>query len=72
MAATTDIRYARVEAEYQATLQAQDQVFDKVDTLEEALLGLNEIVAENSRKLDAIIEHLQIPYNKPPTGFLKN
>ena len=72
MAATTDIRYARVEAEYQATRQAQDQVFDKVDTLEEALLGLNEIVAENSRKLDAIIEHLQIPYNKPPTGFLKN
>ena len=72
MAATTDIRYARVEAEYQATRQAQDQVFDKVDTLEEALLGLNEIVVENSRKLDAIIEHLQIPYNKPPTGFLKN
>ena len=72
MAATTDIRYARVEAEYQATRRAQDQVFDKVDTLEEALLGLNEIVAENSRMLKAIIEHLQVPYDKPPTGFLKN
>ena len=79
MAATTDIRYARVEAEYQATRQAQDQVFDKVDTFEAALLGLTEAVARNteqiaeiSQKLDAIIEHLQIPYDKPQMGFQKD
>ena len=52
--------------------KAQDQVLDRVDAYEAALLGLSETVAENSRMLRAIIEHLQIPYNKPPMGFQKD
>ena len=29
-----------------------------------------ELILENSRKLDALIAHLHVPY-KPPAGFLK-
>ncbi len=68
--ATTDIRFNRMQSKYQILEAAQDDLFDKVDTFEEALLGLTEIVAENSRKLDAIIKHLEVPY-KPPAGFVK-
>ncbi len=68
--ATTDIRFNRMQSKYQILEAAQDDLFDKVDTFEEALLGLTEIVAENSRKLDAIIKHLDVPY-KPPAGFVK-
>ncbi len=70
--ATTDIRFKRMSEEYQSVRNAQDELFDKVDTFEEALLGLTEIVAENSRKLDAIIAHLEVPYQKPPIGFTKD
>ena len=56
--------------EYQSVRKAQDDLFDKVDTLEAALLGLNEQVVEINEKLDAIIEHLDVPY-KPPAGFVK-
>ncbi|MCY4064419.1 MAG: hypothetical protein OXG53_18785 [Chloroflexi bacterium] len=76
--ATTDIRFKRIQGEYRTLQDAQDELFDKVDSFEAALLGLTEMVAENremilenSRKLDAIIEHLQVPYNKPPAGFVK-
>ncbi len=78
MAATTDIRFKRMQAKYQTLENAQDEVFDKVDGFEAALLGLTEMVAENremilenSRKLDAIMEHLDVPYSKP-TGFVKD
>lgn len=71
MAVTTDIRFKRVQAKYQTLENAQDEVFDKVNNFESALLGLTEIVAENSRKLDAIIKHLDVPYSKP-TGFVKD
>ena len=47
----------------------QDDIPDKVDGYEAALLGLTEVVAENSRKLDAIIKHLDVPYE--PMGFVK-
>ena len=57
---------------------AQDELFDKVDSFEAALLGLTEIVSENRElimenrdMLLAIIKHLQVPYNKPPAGFVK-
>jgi len=66
-----DIRFKRMNDEYQSVRNAQDELFEKVDTFEEALLGLTEIVAENSRKLDAINEHLQVPY-KPPAAFVKD
>ncbi len=48
-----------------------------MDILEAALLGLTEAVVENQRqiallheKVDAIMEHLEVPY-KPPAGFVK-
>ena len=78
---------------------AQDSLFDKVDSFEAALLGLTESVAVNRdlimenrsmilenrelimenrsmimeilKKVDAIMEHLEVPY-KPPTGFVKD
>ena len=77
MAVTTDIRFKRMQGKYQTLEVAQDELFDKVDSFEAALLGLTEMVAENremilenSRKLDALIEHLDVPY-KPPAGFVK-
>ena len=117
--ATTDIRFKRINDEYQCVRNAQTDLFGKVDTVEAAILGLTEAVAENrtlitenseqiaenrklitenrklitenrelitenrklitenrelilenSRKLDALIVHLDVPY-KPPAGFLK-
>ena len=67
--ATTDIRFKRINDEYLSVRNAQDDLFDKVDTFEEALLGLNEQVVVINEKLDAIIEHLDVPYK--PVGFVK-
>ncbi|MCY4145284.1 MAG: hypothetical protein OXE95_06790 [Chloroflexi bacterium] len=72
MDAIAEIRYQRVEAEYQAVRQTQDRVLNRVDGYEAALLALAEQAAENSRKLDAIIAHLQVPYEKQDMGFLRN
>ena len=59
--------------------KTQDTRIEPIDTYEKALTSLNESVAgnredirDNSRKLDAIIEHLQVPYEKPPMGFRKD
>ncbi len=78
MAATTDIRFKRIEKEYKSVREGQDDILDRIDTYEAALLGLaeavtrnSEAIAENSRMLRAIIEHLQVPYEKPPIGFQK-
>ncbi len=68
--ATADIRFKRMDKEYLNLRETQGELFDKVDTLEAALLGLNEAVAELNLKMDAIIKHLEVPY-KPPTGFIK-
>ena len=68
--ATTDIRFKRVNDEYQSVRSAQDDLFEKVDTLEEALLGLTEIVSQNREMLQTIIERLQVPC-KPPAPFVK-
>ena len=75
--ATTDIRFKRMNDEYQSVRNAQDELFDKVDGFESAVLGLNEAVAENHalimenrEMLQAIIKHLDVPY-KPPAGFVK-
>ncbi len=29
-------------------------------------------LAETNQKLDAIIKHLKVPYDKPPSGFIKD
>ena len=54
-----------------------DNDLDNSDSYEATLLGLTEAVNQNSErievldeKLDAIIEHLKVPY-KPPAGFVK-
>ena len=67
--ATSDIRFKRMNDEYQSVRNAQDYLFDKADTFEEALLGLNQRVVVLDEKLDAIIKHLDVPYK--PTGFVK-
>lgn len=68
--ATTGIRLKRIEKEYQSVRDGQDDILDKMDSYEAALLGLTEVVAENSRKLDAIMKHLDVPY-EPSAGFAK-
>ena len=77
MAATSDIRFKRMQGQHRTLQDAQDELFDKVDSFEAALLGLTEAVSRNTediaevnRKLDAIIKHLKVPY-KPPAGFVK-
>ena len=67
--ATTDIRLKRIEKEYQSVRDGQDDILDRIDTYEAALLGLTEMVAENRRMLEAIIKHLEVPYK--PVGFVK-
>ena len=76
--ATIDIRLDRVRHEYVGLRDAQDALMDRIDTYEAALLGLTEAVNRNSEridmldsKLDAIIAHLKVPYNKPPAGFVE-
>lgn len=68
--ATADIRFKRMDKEYLNLRETQGELFDKVDTLEAAILGLTQMVAENREMLQAIIKHLEVPY-KPPTGFIK-
>ena len=81
MVATADIRFKRMQREYDTLHDTQDETLNKVDGLESAILGLTEVVvanhettqrqiAELHNKLDAIIEHQDVPY-KPPIGFLK-
>ncbi len=45
--ATTDIRLKRIEKEYQSVRDGQDDILDRIDTYEAALLGLTEAVAAN-------------------------
>ena len=45
--ATTDIRLKRIEKEYQSVRDGQDDILDRIDTYEEALLGLTQAVAAN-------------------------
>ncbi len=45
-----------MQGEYQVLHEAQDEVFDKVDTLEAALLGLTEAVSQNGARIDALTD----------------
>ena len=80
--ATADIRAKRIELEYQSVRGVQDDILDRVDGFEAALLGLNEAVAANQESnerqfaeikgmLRAIIKDQNVPY-KPDMGFLKD
>ena len=75
--ATTYIRLKRIEKEYQSVRDGQDDILDRIDTYEEALMGLTQAVAENTRqiadlheKLDRLMAHLDVP-PKPPAGFVR-
>ena len=75
--ATTDIRLKPIEKEYQSVRERQDDILDRIDTYEAALLGLTEAVNRNTERIDvlddklnAIMEHLKVPY-KPQAGFVK-
>ena len=74
--ATTDICFNGMDKEYLGLRESQGELFDKVDTVESAILGLTQAVSRNSdeiaevkRMLEAIIKHLEVPYDKPPLGF---
>lgn len=54
MVATADIRFKRMQAKVEVLENAQDEVFNKVDSLEAALLGLTEAVVENQRQIAAL------------------
>ncbi len=81
MAATSDIRFKRMQREYENLRDTQDETLDKVDSLEAAILGLNETVVANhewskrqfadvNEKLDRLMKHLDVP-PKPPAGFVR-
>ncbi|MCY3797673.1 MAG: hypothetical protein OXG84_07690 [Chloroflexi bacterium] len=81
MAATSDIRFKRMQREVENLHDTQDETLDKVDSLEAAILGLNETVVANhewskrqfadvNEKLDRLMKHLDVP-PKPPTGFVR-
>ncbi|MDE2908399.1 MAG: hypothetical protein OXQ99_04290 [Chloroflexota bacterium] len=54
MAATADIRFKRMQAKYEVLENAQDEVFNKVDSLEAALLGLTEAVSRNTEQIEVL------------------
>ena len=47
MAVTTDMRLDRIKHEYEGVRNTQDAVMDRIDTYEEAILGLTQAVAAN-------------------------
>lgn len=56
--AKTDCRFKRMTDEYQSVRNAQDKSF------EEKAQELIEAVKRNNDMLDAIIEHLDVPYKR--------
>ncbi|MYE27067.1 MAG: hypothetical protein F4X87_07580 [Chloroflexi bacterium] len=81
MVATSDIRFKRMQREVENLRDTQDETLDKVDSLEAAILGLNETVVANhewskrqfadvNEKLDRLMKHLDVP-PKPPAGFVR-
>ena len=74
MAVTNDIDFKLMKWENRSFNHA---LMERMVTCEAALLGLteavnrnSELIAENRRMLEAIIEHLDVPYN-PPADFVK-
>ena len=51
--ATTDIRLDRIKHEYAGLRDAQDALMDRIDTYEEAILGLTQGVAANYELIKA-------------------
>ena len=68
--ATSDIGLKRIEKEYQSVRDGQDDILDRIDTYEAALLGLTQAVAELNEKVDRLMAHLDVP-PKLPAGFVR-
>ena len=62
--ATRDIRLKRIEKEYQSVRDGQDDILDRIDTYEAAMLGLTESVAENRELIMANHEWSQRQFAK--------
>ena len=67
MATATDIHFKLMTWENRSF---QHALLERSVSQDEALRRLTEMVEENSRKLDAIIKHLDVPF-EPPAGFVK-
>ena len=67
IATATDIHFKLMKWENRSFQHAW---MEQSVSQDEALRRLTEMVEENSRKLDAIIEHLDVPYESP-AGFGK-
>lgn len=63
---TADIRFKRMNDEYMSVRNAQDQVFDKVDSFDGKVEELYEALKRNNDMLEAIIRHFDIPYKPRP------
>ena len=57
--ATTDIRLDRIKHEYEGVRNTQDSLMDRMDTYEEAILGLTQAVASNRELIMANHESTQ-------------
>ncbi len=57
--ATTDIRLDRIKHEYEGVRNTQDALMDRMDTYEEAILGLTQAVAANHELIMANHESTQ-------------
>ncbi|MCY3867107.1 MAG: hypothetical protein OXG68_16845 [Chloroflexi bacterium] len=62
--ATTDIRLKRIEKEYQSVRDGQDDILDRIDTYEEALLGLNETVVTNHEWSKRQFAEIRLEFNE--------
>lgn len=67
-----EIRFRRTEREYEALRSTQTELLESLKQILPAMASAiqenREEIREISRKLDAIIVHLDVPY-KPPMGF---
>ena len=62
MAVTEEIRFKRMQREYQILHDAQDDTLDKIDSFEAAVLGLTQVVAENRELI--LMNQQQIAENR--------
>lgn len=83
---TRDIRLERIDKEYGSLRKSQTKLFDKVDSCKENDLDFaqvaqdmrrllreeRELLLENREMLLAIIQHLEVPYEPKPMGFVKD
>ena len=65
MATATDIHFKLMTWENRSFHYA---LTERIDSQDEALRRLTEMVEENGRKLDTIIEHLDVQYESPATA----